>query len=133
MSGVITKNIVEQAADDLKFELVNSQPHMKTAYEKMVGNLAVTGKITFGPGAGSGTVAADIQVSFKMDEYKKKREYTYSDDPDSNGEIFDQQDRERRRRREILFRDFRAFAASLVINQVYRPNVLIFKKFRKAA
>lgn len=133
--ATITKEIVTQAAQDLAGMMEIHYREIDAAYTNIEGNLAVTLKCTFKPAASSGAIAADLAMNFKMDEFKEKmtREYFEQDKKESPGPLFEATEKERARLREILFRDFRPFAASLRVVFRETTNVVLFKTFKLAA
>ena len=132
--ATITKEIVEQAAQDLAGMMEIRHHEIDQAYTNVEGNLAVTLKCTFKPSASSGAIAAELALTFKMDEMKEKmsREY-FEKGKEPVDQITEAIEKERARKHEILFRDFRPFASSLRIGFFYRENVILFKTFKLAA
>lgn len=124
----ITEEIVDKAADDMAGLFRSYGNEMDEAYTRIDGNLIVSVKCTWKPSEQSGAIDAALGISFKLDEVNEKFTRTYSKNGDqSDGPIIDYAQEEWRRRREILFRNFRPFAAMLRIRQTV--NTLRFRQF----
>jgi len=143
----INEEIIEQAISALGGKLRDNRQLIDEAFMKIEGDLTVSLPVKFKPSARGDAVDAEIGIKFKIDEINEKDKYTFAagkpgqKNSKSDGEIFDAAARERERRREILFRDFRQFAATLAMSVNYqqrlllRGNSILFKTFdlRKAA
>jgi hypothetical protein len=130
----ISKEICEQAGYELMDLFVSKYQHMREAWQQIEGNLSVSMNCTWKPSdVSSGAIDADFKISFKKEEINTKHKRTFTEGS-GNGELFDYADEKRAKLREILFKDFRPFAATLrfanwrAVWESFK-NPVLFKKF----
>lgn len=103
---VIGPKIIAEAGDMVAAQLRDYEDEINDAYLNCDDALTVSVPIKFKPGAGSKTIDIETKISFYTGKVTDQAKRTVSETDSDDGEIFDNQQKERDRLRGILWRDF---------------------------